>query len=98
MQQSIYVGLDLGSSRCHQTVINSDGSLQMSRSIPTSEQHLRSAFTALGDHVRVHLEAGELSTWVYSIIKPMVAEVVVSHSHTLAWTRGALSRHVPGPN
>ncbi len=85
MQQSIYVGLDLGSSRCHQTVINSDGSLQLSRSIPTSEQHLRFAFTALGDHVRVHLEAGELSTWVYSIIKPMVAEVVVSHSRTLAW-------------
>lgn len=85
MQESIYVGLDLGSSRCHQTVINSDGALVRSRSIPTSEQHLRSAFTALGDNVRVHLESGELSTWVYSIIKPMVAEVVVSHSRTLAW-------------
>ena len=85
MQQSIYVGLDLGSSRCHQTVINADGSLQMSRSIPTSEQHLRLAFLALGDNVRVHLESGELSTWVSSVIKPMVAEVVVSHSRTLAW-------------
>jgi transposase len=85
MQQSIYVGLDLGSSRCHQTIINADGSLRMSRSIPTNEQHLRFAFTALGDHVRVHLESGELSTWVSSIIKPMVAEVVVSHSRTLAW-------------
>jgi len=85
MQQSIYVGLDLGSSRCHQTVINADGSLQMSRSIPTSEQHLRRAFSALGDHVRVHLESGELADWVYSVIKPLVAEVVVSHSRTLAW-------------
>jgi hypothetical protein len=37
MQESIYVGLDLGSSRCHQTVINADGSLQLSRVIPTSE-------------------------------------------------------------
>lgn len=85
MQESIYVGLDLGSSRCHQTVINADGSLRMSRSIPTSEQRLRLAFSALGDNVRVHLESGELSTWVSSVIKPMVAEVVVSHSRTLAW-------------
>jgi transposase len=85
MQQSIYVGLDLGSSRCHQTVINADGSLQMSRSIPTSEQRLRSAFTALGGNVCVHLESGELADWVYSVIKPLVAEVVVSHSRTLAW-------------
>lgn len=85
MQESIYVGLDLGSSRCHQTVINADGALVRSRVIPTSEQHLRSAFTALGDHVRVHLESGELADWVSSIIKPMVAEVVVSHSRTLAW-------------
>jgi hypothetical protein len=85
MQQSIYVGLDLGSSRCHQTVINADGSLQMSRSIPTSEQQLRLAFSALGDNVRVHLESGELADWVSSLIKPLVAEVVVSHSRTLAW-------------
>jgi len=85
MQESIYVGLDLGSSRCHQTVINADGSLQMSRSIPTSEQHLRLAFSALGDNVRVHLESGELAEWVHSVIKPLVAEVVVSHSRTLAW-------------
>ncbi len=70
MQQSIYVGLDLGSSRCHQTVINADGALQMSRSIPTSEQHLRLAFSALGDNVRVHLESGELADWVSSVIKP----------------------------
>ena len=85
MQQSIYVGLDLGSSRCHQTVVNHDGVLLSLRVIPTSEQYLRRAFSALGDHVRVHLEAGELADWVSSLIKPMVAEVVVSHSRTLAW-------------
>ncbi len=52
MQESIYVGLDLGSSRCHQTVINQDGALLSSRVIPTSEQHLRSAFTALGSFIQ----------------------------------------------
>ncbi len=89
MQQLIYVGLDLGSSRCHQSVINADGSLQMSRSIPTSERHLRSAFSTLGDNVRVHLESGELADWVYSVIKPLVAEVVISHSRNVSvdWQR-----------
>jgi transposase len=35
--------------------------------------------------VRVHLDAGELSVWAHSIIKPLVAEVVVSHPRTLSW-------------
>lgn len=85
MQQSIYVGLDLGSSSCHQTIINADGALQGSRSISTSERSLRNAFADLQGDVRVHLEAGELSTWVHSIIKPLVKNVVVSHPRSLAW-------------
>lgn len=85
MHQSIYVGLDLGSSFCHQTVINADGSLRLSRSIPTSEQHLRNAFADLGDDVRVHTEAGELALWARSVIKPLVKQVVVSHPRSLAW-------------
>jgi len=49
MQQSIYVGLDLGSNCWYQTVINQeDGTLLSSRVISTSEQHLRSAFTDFG--------------------------------------------------
>ena len=85
MQQSIYVGLDLGSSYCQQTVINADGALQWSRSISTSERNLRNAFADLQGDVRVHVEAGELSTWVHSIIKPLVKNVVVSHPRSLAW-------------
>ncbi len=85
MQQSFYVGLDLGSSQCYQTIIDADGSLCRSRSIPTSEQQLRSAFANLGGDVRVHLEAGELSNWVASIIQPLVSQVIVSHPRSLAW-------------
>lgn len=85
MQQSIFIGLDLGSTRCQQTAVNSDGSLLFSRSIPTSEQHLRSAFAQMGGEVRVHLESGELAAWAHSIIKPMVNQIVVSHPRTLAW-------------
>lgn len=41
MHESIYVGLDLGSSRCQQTAVSLDGSLTYARVVPTSEQHLR---------------------------------------------------------
>jgi len=85
MPESFYVGLDLGSSHCYQTVINTDGALRLARSIPTSEHHLRSAFANLNGDVHVHLEASELSNWVASIIQPLVAEVIVSHPRSLAW-------------
>ena len=85
MQQSIFVGLDLGSNRCQQTIINSDGSFVSSRSIPTSEFHLRSAFAGLGKQACVHLEASELASWVSSVISPLVREVVVSHPRSMAW-------------
>ncbi len=78
MQQSIFVGLDLGSSHCHQTVINSDGVLVHSRSIPTSEQHLRLAFADLGNDVHGHAEASELAAWSRSIISPLVSRFVIS--------------------
>jgi hypothetical protein len=72
MQETIYVGLDLGSSVCQQTVMNANGLVRFSRVIPTSEQHLRVAFDKLGGDVRVHLEAGELAGWVGSVLRPMV--------------------------
>ena len=83
MQQSIFVGLDLGSSHFHQTVINADGEFVSARSIPTSEFHLRTAFANLSGNIHVHLEASELAPWVYSIISPLVAQVVVSHPRSL---------------
>ena len=85
MQELFYVGLDLGSSHCYQSVIKADGALVSARSIPTSEQSLRSAFARLEGEVKVHLEASELSTWVASIIEPLVHSVIVSHPRSLAW-------------
>ncbi len=85
MQETIYVGLDMGSSRCQQAVIGADGRLRFSRIVPTSEEHLRAAFAELGSEANVHLEAGELSAWAAGIIGPLVKRVVVSHPRTLAW-------------
>ena len=85
MQQSIFVGLDLGSSHCHQTVINADGTIIRSRSVPTSEQHLRNSFADLQGDVHVHAEASELAAWSRSIISPLVSRFVISHPPSLAW-------------
>ena len=85
MTETIYVGLDLGSSVCQQTVMSGDGVRRFSRSFATSEKSLRTAFDKLEGDVRVHMEAGELASWVQSIIKPLVSQVVVSHPRSLAW-------------
>ena len=85
MQETIYVGLDLGSSHCCQSIIGADGSLRSSRIVRTSEQQLRDAFTGLDGEVRVHMEAGELADWAGSVIGPLVSQVVVSHPRSLAW-------------
>ena len=85
MQETIYVGLDLGSSHCCQSVIGADGSPRSSRLVRTSERQLRDAFAGLGGDVRVHMEAGELADWVGSVIGPLVSRVVVSHPRSLAW-------------
>ncbi len=84
-QQTIYVGLDLGSSRCQQAVVGEDGRLRFSRVVPTSEPHLRSAFEGLEGDANVHLESGELSAWAAGIIRPLVKSVTISHPRTLAW-------------
>lgn len=84
MQEQLYVGLDLGSSVCRQAAIDGDGRNVFSRVVPTSERHLRSAFEGL-DHANVHIEAGELSVWVSSFLRPMVKGVTVSHPRSLAW-------------
>lgn len=85
MQERVYVGLDLGSSLCHQVVINSDGKLILSKPFKTTKENLVKAFSNLGEKVEVHIESGELSNWVRSLINPLVWRVVVSHPRTLSW-------------
>jgi len=53
MQETIYVGLDLGSSQCQQTVLSGVGVRRFSHVIATSEQRLRSAFDKLEGDVPI---------------------------------------------
>ena len=82
---TVYVGLDLGSSSFQQAAINQDGVTTMNRSFATSEANLRAAFTGLRGEIQVHLEAGELAPWAAAIIAPLVKRVVCSHPRDNAW-------------
>jgi len=83
--ETVYVGLDLGSSAFQQVAMKTDGSVKENRSFTTSEAHLRTAFSDLRGEIQVHLEAGELAPWAASVIAPLVSRVVCSHPQSNAW-------------
>ena len=83
--ETVYVGLDMGSSGFQQVAIQTDGSLKVNRSFTTSEANLRAAFADQGGEIHVHLEAGELAPWAASVIAPLVTRVVCSHPKDNAW-------------
>ena len=53
MQETIYDGLELGSSFCHQSVSKRDGSLGFSRVVRAGERLLRNAFAGLNGEARI---------------------------------------------
>src|SRR5258706_1251663 len=82
---TVYVGLDLGSSAFQQVAMKTDGSVKINRNFTTSEANLGSAFADQHGEIHVHLEAGELAPWAASIIAPLVTRVVCSHPQSNAW-------------
>ena len=82
---TVYVGLDLGSSAFQQVVIRDDGSIRVNRDFSTSEANLIKAFSDQRGEIQVHLEAGELAPWAAAVIAPLVTRVVCSHPQSNAW-------------
>lgn len=82
---TLFIGLDIGSRTFHQLGLQPDGSITINRRYSMSEANLMVAFSDLGQHVQVHLEAGELAPWVRSVIAPFVKKVVISHPQANAW-------------
>lgn len=82
---TVYVGLDLGSSNFQQVALNHEGVSRVNRDFTTSEANLVKAFSDLQGEIHVHLEAGELAPWAASVIAPLVTRVVCSHPQSNAW-------------
>ena len=81
----VYVGLDMGSSGFHQVGMDREKTVHVDRKFDTSEANLIRAFEDMKGEVWVHLEAGELATWVRRVLKGRVAKIVVGHPKSSAW-------------
>jgi len=83
--ETVYCGLDVGSTTCHLVGIDADGEIVMDMQIPTSQASLVAAVQAVPGKVHMHLEATDLAGPVRGMIKKHVARVVVSHARTNVW-------------
>lgn len=85
----VYVGLDLGSSQFEILAMDPEGVAVARRTLKTSEQNLRVAFSELRDQkmgqIHVHLEAGELAGWTRELIAPLVTRVLIGDPRRSAW-------------
>lgn len=72
-----YVGMDVHQSSLVIEVMNEKGTCQMQTIIPTRVESIREFFGGLRGKVHVVFEEGTMAEWLYSILRPMVAEVVV---------------------
>ena len=57
--ETVYVGLDLGSSSFQQVALNHNGVSRVNREFTTNEANLVKAFWDLKGEIHVHLEAGQ---------------------------------------
>jgi transposase len=73
-----YVGVDAHASSCTLGVMSASGRRLKSSVVETNGRALVEAVKAIGGRVHVCLEEGTQSAWLYELLKPHVAEVVVA--------------------
>ena len=77
MTNDKYVGMDTHPASITAEVLNANGRV-VSRSImETHPEQIRDYFRGMSGTVRVAFEEGAQAAWLYEIIKPLVAEVIV---------------------
>jgi transposase len=72
-----YVGIDVHKATCVIIVLNALGQFDKQVIIKTTADALRDFFRGQGGTLHVIFEEGTQSNWLYELIKPLVAEVVV---------------------
>ena len=73
-----YVGLDSHARSCTLGVMSAGGPRLRSLVVETNGHALVEAVRGIGGRVHVCLEEGTQSAWLYELLKPHVAEVVVA--------------------
>jgi transposase len=80
MTNDKYVGLDVHKATIVIAVLNAIGQVIMRNIIATESQVIREFFKGLNGTVKVALEEGTHSAWLYELLRPLVKEVVVSNA------------------
>ena len=77
MKQRKYVALDVDSANIVAAVFDSQGRLLMQTHLRTEAKVIQEFFKMLTGTVHVTFEEGAQAAWLYELISPLVAEVVV---------------------
>lgn len=77
MNKNKYVGLDTDQATIIARVDDAKGSFVMEAAIETSAISIRQFFKGLDGTIHVAFEEGAQAAWLYDVIRPQVAEVVV---------------------
>lgn len=77
MNKDKYVGLDTDQATTIAWVEDAKGNFIMEAAIETSASSIRQFFKGLEGAIRVGFEEGTQAAWLYDIIRPLVAEVIV---------------------
>lgn len=85
MSDTVYTGLDAGSTKCHIVGMTKDKQVRIDRQFETGEKNVINQVESIDGTVRVHLETSELSGWLSSVLEEHVQEVVVGDPRKNAW-------------
>src|SRR5271156_1278339 len=77
MDKTKYIGMDVHKEAISIAVLNSSGKLAMERIIEIKASTILQFFQGLSGSLHVTLEEGTWAAWLYDVLKPHVAELVV---------------------
>jgi ethanolamine utilization microcompartment shell protein EutS len=82
-----YIGMDVHKEAISLGVVNSSGKLVIECIIETKASTILQFFQRLSGSLRVTFEEGTWAAWLYDLLKPHVAELVVCNPRRNAYTK-----------
>jgi transposase len=75
-----YIGLDAHAASCTLAIVGPSGRRLREQVVETNGEALIGAIRSIGGQRHLCIEEGELSTWLYELLRPHVARVVVAQA------------------
>lgn len=78
----VTIGIDLGDRQSHICVLDADGEVLETGTVPTTQAGMRRRFERC-DHARIAIEAGGQSAWVAELLEGLGHDVIVANARRL---------------